>query len=134
MPVRDFKLDEAGDRVAVRGDWALSGSTPTMSVSEAKAADLEAVAQGIRTRVRMFLGEYWLDESIGVDWLGQILIKNPNELVVRELIRRAIADTPDVIDVVGGRLEPLGNREYTIRYKVRTVYGVIDDTMEITTP
>ena len=134
MPVRDFKLNEDGDRVAVRGDWALSGSTPTMGVSEAKTADLDAVGQGIRTRVRMFLGEYWLDESIGVDWLGQILVKNPNELAVRELIRKAIANTPDVIDVVGGRLDPLGNREYRIAYKVRTTYGMIDDTMEITTP
>lgn len=134
MPVRDFALDENGDRKVIRGDWALSGSTPTMTTSAAKAADQAAVAQSIKISVRMFFSEYWLDESIGVRWREDILVKNPNKLVVRELIRRAIARVPDVVDVIGGDLVLVADRSYRVDYEVRTTYGAVDGTVEIETP
>ena len=46
----------------------------------------------------------------------------------------AIAKTPDVIDVESGELERVIGREYRIRYKVRTTYGAVAGTTEITTP
>ena len=59
MPVRDFLSDATGDLAVVNGDFAL-------------VADAAPVVQGIAIRLKMVLGEYWLDEEVGVDWIGSI--------------------------------------------------------------
>lgn len=110
MAVRDFLMDENGDLAVRNGDFAT-------------VSDAAAVNQGIKIRTRMFLGEYWLDESIGVPWFQEILIKNADPLVVRELIREAIASTPDVVAVIGAQLQQLPNRAAQIGYRVQTAFS-----------
>lgn len=128
MPIRDLLLDDSGDLAVVTGDLALAGGDTT-------TANVAAVQQAIAVRVRLFLAEYYLDQSIGVDWLGQILIKNPDPLVVRELLRAAIASTPDVTDVDAAQLivDP-ATREGSIQYTVRTIYSTSPVSGEITSP
>ncbi len=116
MPIRDFLQDASGDLAVVNGDFARAGGD-TVEANQA------AVRQAIGIRVKFFLGEYFIDESIGVDWLGQILIKNPDHIVVVELIRQAIATTPDVVEVVAADLVDDGDRRWHIDYTVRTVYS-----------
>lgn len=112
-PVRDFLGTEDGEWAIVNGDFAF-----------AEGAD--AVPQGIRIRLGMFLGECYLDESVGVDYLGSILdVKNPDPLVVRGLLQDQIAQTPDVTNVVGAELVQAddGSREASIDYQVDTIYS-----------
>ena len=109
-PARDFLMTPAGGMAIVRGDFAV-------------ARGAAAVPQGIQVRVRMFLGECLLDGSLGVDWLGQILIKNPNPLVVRELVSAAIAATPDVVNVAGTLPSIAPDRSATIGYQVATTHS-----------
>jgi len=109
-PVRDFKEDASGDLAVIGGDFAgVSG--------------IDAVKQGNKIRVRCILGEIELDESLGVDWLGQILVKNPDPIVVRELIREALADTPDVTSVVAADLRRISGRSYSVAYTEETVFS-----------
>lgn len=111
MAVRDFKSDADGEWVVEDGDFAT-------------VADAEAVPQGIRIRVGMFLGECYLDESIGVDYIDSIFVKNPDPLLVRSLLEAAIARTPDVTNVVGAALVgPDGEREASISYAADTIYS-----------
>lgn len=110
MAVRDFKSDADGEWVAEGGDFAT-------------VADGDAVPQGIRIRVGMFLGECYLDESIGVDYIDSIYVKNPDPLLVRSLLERAILGTPDVTNVVGAALVKGDNRAYSISYAASTRYG-----------
>lgn len=109
--VRDLALDEDGDIAVVNGDFAT-------------VADLEAVPQGIAIRVRFFFGECWLDESIGVMWLEKILgVKGADPLLVRELIREAIADTPDVTDTASSDLvNDAATRRGRVAYAAATRY------------
>lgn len=119
-------MDENGDLAVVNGDFAVVGG-------DSDAQNVAAVRQSIKMRVRFFLGEYWLDEAVGVDWIGQILVKNPDPLVVRELIRAAIASTPDVTEVVAGDLVlDAATRAGVIRYTVRTRYSETTINGEIT--
>jgi hypothetical protein len=121
-------MDSNGDLAAVAGDFALVGG-------DTAAANQAAVAQGIKIRVRMILGEYYLDEEVGVDWLGQILVKNPDPAVVRELIRQAIASTPDVLEVVGADLQlDTETRTGSIPYSVITAYSTTALVGEVTSP
>ena len=111
MPIRDFLSDATGDLAVVNGDFAL-------------VADAAAVVQGIAIRVKMVLGEYWLDEEVGVDWIGSILGKGRDPLVVRSLIKDAIASTPDVTEVVDvGFTLDAATRSATVSYVVLTVYS-----------
>jgi len=117
MPIRDLLLDADGDLAVANGDLVLAGGN-TADDNQA------AVRQAIACRLRLFLGEYYLDETKGVDYFGQILIKNPDPLVVRELLRQEIAGTPDVVAVIGADLL-LDNatRSASISYTVQSVYS-----------
>lgn len=109
-PVRDFALDENGEMIIQNGDFAV-------------VAGAEAVPQGIRCRLKMLLGENWLDQTKGTDWLGQILIKNPNANVVRELLREQCVDTPDVTDAELGQLQLEPERAAQVTAEVSTIYS-----------
>lgn len=112
MAVRDFRATEDGEWYTDNGDFD-------------SVADAAAVPQGIRIGVGMFLGEAYLDETIGVDYIDSILIKNPDPLVVRALIGEAIARVPDVTNVVGAQLVDAedGTRSASIAYRVDTIYS-----------
>jgi hypothetical protein len=111
MPkIRDFLMDSNGDKAVVNGDFAT-------------IADGAAVPQGVAIRVRFMLGEYYLDQEIGVDYLNKILVKNPDPLIVREILREAIAATPDVTEVIGAALQLASDRTATIDYSVMTTFG-----------
>lgn len=110
-PVRDFAGTQDGEWSIVNGDFST-------------VAGAAAVPQGIRIRVGMFLGECYLDESIGVDYLGVILVKNPDPLVVRAELQSPIADTPDVTNVSGaGLVEDPETREASITYAADSIYS-----------
>ena len=106
-----FLLDANGFMAVVNGDFALvSGQA--------------AVKQGIGTRLRMYLGESFLDETIGVDWLGQVLIKGQDPIVINEILRAPILATPDVTAVIDNNLtEDAQTRELTTGYTVYSTYS-----------
>mgnify|MGYP001604964518 CR=1 FL=1 len=110
-PIRDFKLDDDGDLDVTGG--ALS-----------TVAGQDAVRQGCGVRPRMFLGECYLDESIGIDYLGVVLVKNPDELAVRAILSERLASVPDVTDVFGAQLTvDAQTREAAITYQIDSVYS-----------
>ena len=111
MPVRDFLSDATGDLAVVNGDFAL-------------VADAAAVVQAIDVHLQTFLGEIWMDESLGVPWHQQILGKGATPLLVKSLLTREIAKVPDVLDVLAVSYSgPDENRRVTIGYTVRTTYS-----------
>lgn len=112
-PIRDFKSTDDGEWAIVNGDFA-------------NVAGADAVPQGVRIRLGMFLGEVYLDETIGVDWIDSIMVKNPDPLLIRALLQAPIAETPDVVEVVGAQLLRVGSsREGTIAYECSTIYSSV---------
>lgn len=119
--VRDFKSDD--------GEWAVENG------DFATVADEEAVVQGLEIRGRMFLGECFLDESVGVDYVDKVLVKNPDPLVVRAEFTRAFLRVPDVTNVVGAELVgPDADREASISYAVDTIYSDTPLSAQVETP
>lgn len=110
-PVRDFKLTEDGE-------WYVNGG------AFETVAGQEAVTQGARVRLRMFLGECYLDESVGVDYLGSILVKNPDELLIRAVLAERLASVPDVTGVFGAELvREEGTRDASISFQIDSAYS-----------
>jgi hypothetical protein len=117
MPIRDFLASANGDLAIVDGDFAFSGG-------DTVDANHQAVQQGIQCRLRFMLGECWLDESVGVDWLGGILIKNPDPTSVVAALSAAIEATTDVVAVQVGRFLTNGaTRTVSIPYTVQDAYS-----------
>jgi len=120
-PVRDFLMDANGDLAAVGGDFAT-------------VAGAEAVPQGIKVRVRSFLGEIYLDEAQGIDYLGTVLEKGTDPLVARELVAEAIVDTPDVTSVVGAEIVVDAARQATVNYQATTIYSEVPAVDQVKVP
>lgn len=57
-----------------------------------------ATAQGIKHRLRMFLGEYFLDATDGTPWFQSILGKTPDG-VAEISIKQRIITAPDVVAI-----------------------------------
>lgn len=109
-PVRDFLSDADGEWAIVNGDFA-------------QIAGQEAIPQGIRIRLGMFLGECYLDESAGVDY-ETILQKGTDRLLIRALLQAEIVKTPDVIRAIGAELiRDTATREASIDFAVDTTYS-----------
>lgn len=59
----------------------------------------DAVIQRIRVRFRFFRSEWFLDTRQGIPYREQILIKNPNPVVISFIFRRVLVSTPGVASV-----------------------------------
>ena len=53
-------------------------------------------AQMVRETLATFLGEWFLDNTIGVAWFQDILVSNPNLDTIQMLLLVAITDVPGV--------------------------------------
>jgi hypothetical protein len=120
---RDLKIDPlTGDLVIENGDLAQVSGT-------------DAILQSIRTRLGFFLGEWFLDEAQGIPYFESILVKNPNFPAVRELLRRALLETPGVLEVTSLRLRfTSSTRLLAVSFRVSTDLGELAQTLELTTP
>lgn len=86
----------------------------------------ERVAQQVLITLREWLGEWFLKTSDGVPYLEYILVKNPNEAHVRQVLSEAIQSVDGVNGVT--ELEFAFNRilrTLTVSYEIDTDYGFI---------
>jgi hypothetical protein len=87
-------------------------------------ADIEEVAQTVRTNLKLFLGEYFRDITIGTPWFQQILGKG-QELQVREAaIKRQIIQTRGVSSISSFNTDfDLALRKYSVNAGIITPFG-----------
>lgn len=86
----------------------------------------ERVAQQVLITLREWLGEWFLKTSDGIPYLEYILIKNPNEAHIRQILTQAIESVEGVKDVT--ELEFAYNhvlRTLAVAYEIDTDYGLI---------
>ena len=86
----------------------------------------ERAAQQVLITLREWLGEWFLKTSDGVPYLEYILVKNPNEAHVRQVLSETIQSVEGVKGVT--ELEFAFNRilrTLTVSYEIDTDYGFI---------
>lgn len=83
----------------------------------------EAVAQAIRTRLDLWMGEWFADTSDGTGWNQSILGKRTKNLYELTL-RQRVLETPGVIQIddFQSSLNP-DARRLTVSMVVTTIYG-----------
>lgn len=102
----DLLLDDDGDLSLVNGDFAWADGA-------------QRVAQAVRVRLLYFLGEWFLDVSLGVPWYESILVKSPNLAHVATIMRGRIADTLGVDEVTSLELD-LSGRTLSVTWAATT--------------
>lgn len=85
--------------VHIPGDLAMVNGRFVFSVGTDEATRLRAIAQKIRARFQMFLGEWFLDVTLGVPFYRDIFVKNPDMVVVRSVFRRVLLSVPQVTEI-----------------------------------
>lgn len=86
----------------------------------------ERVAQQVLITLREWLGEWFLNVNDGVPYLEYILVKNPNENHIRQILTEAIESVDGVTKVT--ELEFTFNRilrTLSVSYEIDTDYGFI---------
>jgi hypothetical protein len=73
---QDLMLDDEGDLILVDG--------------------AELAQQSIRMVLLTHAGEWWADVTLGIDWRGEVLVKNPRLDLVRALLSEQILTVPGV--------------------------------------
>lgn len=94
------------------------------------SSGLDATAQRIKIRLKLFLGEWFLDTAAGVPYYEDILIKNPDLNLVKAALQQQILTTPEVVELISFDLQ-LDNqtRTLSVTFAATTTSGLIEDEL-----
>lgn len=86
----------------------------------------ERVAQQIKVKLLTFLGEWFLDTTWGVPYLEYILVKQPNQELIKQILSEQISSVDDVKSLNALELDyQVKIRTLIVNYEVSTEYGLI---------
>lgn len=101
------------------GDIVTSGKQFTTEVEE--------IAQTVKTRLRLFIGEYFRDVTDGTPWWESILGKEGTLSSKEAIIKSRILRTDGVVRLVSFSTDfDINTRIYTVNAGILTKYGVTD--------
>ncbi|MFZ7141547.1 hypothetical protein ACLSY0_00065 [Avibacterium avium] len=89
-------------------------------------------AQQIKVVLLTFLGEWFLDTTIGLPYFDEILVKNPDSSRIQAIFRKKIMQVSGVQAVE--RLELNFNRKERtlgVQFSARTSEGIIQDEVRV---
>lgn len=114
------------------GDLALDPVTGDLDFSSGGLrltddTSTESIAQRLRIRLSLILGEYVLDRSEGFPWQNVMGVKDSGASLTA-MARRAILTCPGVTRLNSFSFFLSPDRSATLTYQCDTVVGVIDET------
>lgn len=109
-----FQLDADGDLQITKNSLTLTTSA-------------EAIRQHLQIRFQIFLGEWFLDEDVGVPWFRDVLVKGPSFAVVQEVLKKVILETPGVVELQKFDFTfDATTRQASLNFSALTTEGVIN--------
>lgn len=97
-----------------------------------RVGGLAYTAQLVKSRLLTVLGEWKADESRGLPWFSEIMIKSPDLSLVEGLILNCIKETPHVVDVTGINLSlDKDSRVLAVTFTGISDWGVFDSTVAL---
>lgn len=86
--------------------------------------DLNALVDKIRERLNFFLGEWFLNSTVGVPYFQEIFEKPLNSSLIVSILNAEILKEPDVTDVTNSVVEfDETTRKFNYSANVQTIYG-----------
>jgi len=90
--------------------------------SLAVVRDAEAVGQHARQRLMTYQGEWFLDRTVGVPWIRDILGSQYDAVLAESVIKAEVLDTDGVVDI----------NSFSVRFD-RTVRGLSAFNIDVAT-
>ncbi len=111
----------------------LLDSDGNLKVSESGDIYLtKSVRQAIRIRLKWFLSEWRIGPKLGLDYWGTVLVKNPNFVKIRQMIRNEILSVDEVTAVNDVKLVLDSNsRHLSVSYEAVTDEETFRDEVKI---
>lgn len=113
----DIKLGEDGDISLVNGD------------AQTTSIGAEDLAQRLRIRLNTFQGEWFMDNTLGIDWWNRVMGKNRSKMAVDALIQDSILKEPDALQIVSYTSSISTDRKFSCSFRVRTENGAISSAI-----
>lgn len=90
--------------------------------------DAEAVAQAIKTKLKLFLGDFWEDLNDGLPFFQRIAgTRDKGEMDL--LIQTRVLETPNVTGISSFESSIDSSRKYTASMSVTTAFGTVEVTV-----
>lgn len=116
----DIQLNNQHDIALVGNDFVLTETIPM------------TLAQRLKIRLLTFLGEWYLDVTEGIPYYESILGKNRAKETVDNIFKNAILDDEDVLNIVEFESNISKDRQYNLRFSVKSVSGSETGLIDIT--
>lgn len=113
----DIKLGEDGDISLVNGD------------AQTTSIGAEDLAQRLRIRLNTFQGEWFMDNTLGIDWWNRVMGKNRSKMAVDAIIQDSILKEPDALQIVSYTSSISTDRKFSCSFRVRTENGAISSAI-----
>lgn len=84
---------------------------------------LDATAQRLKIKLWFFLGEWFLDQRVGIPYWEQVFIKNPNQAALNALFRKVIQEDEAVLVINQFEFVISETRAARLTFKVETTDG-----------
>lgn len=93
--------------------------------------DGDCVKQNIRERLQTFLGEWFLDNTVGVPWFQEIFVKPANIGLTESILKKTIIESKYVSRLLEFSFSAdLKNRNVSVdRFTVLTAFGDISGSV-----
>lgn len=117
--MKDLKLTQDGD---------LAIDTFDLALVDGRAQ----VAQRMKTRLKTFLGEWYLNTDRGVPYFEDVFVKDPDTELVNAVLQDQILLDPEITEILTFTAEYDNSiRKMRFTTTVQTVYGTIpvEDTL-----
>lgn len=91
---------------------------------------IESIKQAVFLSIRLFLADWFLDLDLGTDYYGQILVKNPNLVAVKEIFKQRILAVQGVTSVLFLRLNlDRIHRVLSVDFSAQTNLGLLEGSV-----
>lgn len=115
-------MDENGDFAVRNGDFYF-------------VEGVDATIQFLNQRLRLFLAEWFLDETKGIPYFDEVFIKNPNPIVLDSIFKTTIIETPGVLELLVFNMDiDSARRKLTVSGRIRALDGEADFSETIVIP
>lgn len=104
---------------------ALDPATGSLAIPVRILRGPDACIQKLRSRFRLFKGEWFLDQRIGIPYKQKILVKNPDPVLINAIFRKVILGTPGFasLDSFDAQKLDRARRELTVNFQATLVDG-----------
>ena len=98
----------------------------------ALVSGVDQVVQHIKTRLQLFLGEWFLNEFEGVPWFQSIFVKPADLLAIEVIIKDTILQTNNVDELLSFDMNyDASNRSFEITFEASTDFGNSEETVDL---